>query len=63
MRPVEFGEVLEPGTKLTLFSDDKPDRFFTVLDFDPDEELEPGYLQVAIGSRTDPDPVPRRGDH
>jgi hypothetical protein len=30
MRPVEFGEPLLAGTRLTLFSDDKPDRFFTV---------------------------------
>ena len=34
MRPVEFGEDLLPGTvtRLTLFSDDKPDRYFTVLE-------------------------------
>ena len=30
MRPVAFGEALPAGTRLTLFSDDKPDRFFTV---------------------------------
>jgi hypothetical protein len=33
MRPVEFGEPLPAGTRLTLFSDDKPDRFFTVVKF------------------------------
>jgi hypothetical protein len=33
MRPVAFGEVLTAGTQLTLFSDDKPDRFFTVITF------------------------------
>jgi hypothetical protein len=33
MRPVEFGEGLPAGTRLTLFSDDKPDRFFTVIKF------------------------------
>jgi hypothetical protein len=33
MRPVEFGEALAPGTRLTLFSDDKPNRFFTVITF------------------------------
>ena len=27
MRPVAFGEALSAGTRLTLFSDDKPDRF------------------------------------
>jgi hypothetical protein len=29
MRPVAFGEALAAGTRLTLFSDDKLDRFFT----------------------------------
>jgi len=33
MRPVAFGEASPPGTRLTLFSDDKPDRFFTVIKF------------------------------
>jgi hypothetical protein len=33
MRPVAFGEALPAGTRLTLFSDDKPDRFFTVIRF------------------------------
>ena len=33
MRPVAFGEALLAGTRLTLFSDDKPDRFFTVIKF------------------------------
>jgi hypothetical protein len=28
MRPVEFGEPLLAGTRLTLFSDHKPDCFF-----------------------------------
>jgi hypothetical protein len=31
MRPIAFGEPLPGGTQLTLFSDDKPDRFFTVI--------------------------------
>jgi hypothetical protein len=31
MRPVDFGEALSAGTRLTLFSDDKPERFFTVI--------------------------------
>lgn len=39
MRPVEFGEALPPGTRLTLFSDDKPDRFFTVIEFSIDKTL------------------------
>jgi hypothetical protein len=33
MRPVTFGEALPAGTRLTLFSDDKPDRVFTVIKF------------------------------
>ena len=33
MRLVEFGEALATGTRLTLFSDDKPDRLFTVIKF------------------------------
>ena len=33
MRPVEFGEAVSAGTRLTLFSPDKPDRFFTVMTF------------------------------
>jgi len=33
MRPVESGEALAAGTRLTLLSDDKPDRLFTVLTF------------------------------
>jgi hypothetical protein len=33
MRPVEFGEPVPAGTRLTLFSDDKPDRLFTVITF------------------------------
>jgi hypothetical protein len=37
MRPVDFGEALPAGTRLTLFSDDKPDRFFTVVQFWMDE--------------------------
>jgi hypothetical protein len=33
MRPVAFGEALPVATHLTLFSDDKPDRSFTVIKF------------------------------
>ena len=39
MRPVEFGEALATGTRLTLFSDDKPERLFTVIKFWVDEDL------------------------
>jgi hypothetical protein len=37
MRLVVFGEPLPGGTRLTLVSDDKPDRFFTVIKFWVDE--------------------------
>ena len=37
MRPVAFGEALPAGTRLPLFSDDKPDRFFTIIKFRMDE--------------------------
>jgi hypothetical protein len=33
MRLVEFGEALPPGTRLTLFCEDKPDRWFRVIKF------------------------------
>jgi len=33
MRPVAFCEALPAGTRLTLFSDDKPNRFFAVIKF------------------------------
>jgi hypothetical protein len=33
MRPVEFGEPVPTGTRLTLFSTDKPDRLFMVIAF------------------------------
>jgi hypothetical protein len=37
MRRVEFGEALARRTRLTLFSDDKPDRLFRVIKFWMDE--------------------------
>jgi hypothetical protein len=33
MRALEFGEAVPAGTRLTLFSADKPDRLFTVITF------------------------------
>jgi hypothetical protein len=39
MRPVAFGEALFAGTRLTLFSDDKPERFFTAIKFWIDQIL------------------------
>jgi hypothetical protein len=54
MRPVAFGEALAAGTRLTLFSDDKPDRFFTVIKFWMDEtsgvalSLKTGVLSCQV---------------
>jgi hypothetical protein len=39
MRPVEFGEAIAAASRLTLVSNDKPDRFFTVIKFWMDETL------------------------
>ena len=47
MRPVEFGEALPAGTRLTLFSEDKPDRFFAVIKFWMDETL---GASLALGT-------------
>ena len=47
MRPVEFGEALAAGTRLTLFSDDKPDRLFTVIKFWIDQTLD---ASLALGT-------------
>ena len=47
MRPIAFGEALPAGTRLTLFSDDKPNRFFTVIKFWMDETS-----GVALALRT-----------
>jgi hypothetical protein len=35
--PIAFGEALIAGTRLIIFSNDKPDRFFTVIKFWMDE--------------------------
>jgi len=37
MRPVAFGEALPGGTRLTLFSDNKSGRLFTVIKLWTDE--------------------------
>jgi hypothetical protein len=51
MRPVAFGEPLPVGTRLTLFSDDKPNRFFTVIKFWIDETSGVA-LELKIGVPT-----------
>jgi hypothetical protein len=48
MRPVEFGEALAARTRLTLFSDDKPNRLFTVIRFWMDETS-----GIALALRTE----------
>ena len=49
MRPVDFGEALPARTRLTLFSEDKPDRFFRVIRFWMDETS-----GIALALRTVP---------
>jgi hypothetical protein len=57
MRPVAFGEALPAATRLTLFSDDKPDRFFTVIKFWLNETSalrllsEPAFLPIKSKTR------------
>jgi hypothetical protein len=57
LRPINFGEALSAGARLTLFSDDKPDRFFTVIKFWTDEtsgvalELKTAFLPVKSKTR------------
>jgi len=61
MRPVAFGEPLPAGTRLNLFSDDKPDRFFTVITFCMDK-TSGAALEVKTGVPTYQveDGLPRR---
>jgi hypothetical protein len=49
--PVAFGEALPAGTRLTLFSDDKPERFFTVIKFWMDKGSGVASAFPAISSR------------
>jgi hypothetical protein len=57
MRPVEFGEAVPTGTRLTLFSADKPDRLFTVITFWRDKvsglalDLETGVPPIKSKTR------------
>jgi hypothetical protein len=61
MRPVAFGEALPTGTRLTLFSDDKPDRFFTVIKFWMDKTSGVALaLKTAVPSYQVEDGLPRR---
>jgi hypothetical protein len=58
MRPVAFGEPLPAGTRLTLFSDDKPDRFRTVIKFWMDET---SGVPLALKAGAPSYPSRRRG--
>jgi hypothetical protein len=58
MRPVEFGEALPAGTRLTLFSDDKPERFFTIIKFWMDET---SGIALALKTGVPTYPSRRRG--
>jgi hypothetical protein len=61
MRPVEFGEALAPGSRSTLFSNDKPDRFFTVIKFWTDETSGVALaLKTSVPSYQVEDGLPRR---
>jgi hypothetical protein len=56
MRPVAFG-----GTRLTLFSNDKPDRFFTVIKFWMDETSGIALaLKTGVPTYQVEDGLPRR---
>jgi len=61
MRPVAFGEALPAGTRLTLFSADKPDRFFTVIKFWIDKTSGVALeLNTGVPSYHVDDGLPRR---
>jgi hypothetical protein len=61
MRPVTFGEPLSADTRLTLFSDDKPDRFFTVIKFWMDETSGVTLaLKTGVPTHQVEDGLPRR---
>jgi hypothetical protein len=61
MRPVEFGEALAAGTRLVLFSDDKPDRLFTVMTFCIDRVSGVAFdLQTGVPCYQVEDGLPRR---
>jgi len=61
MRPVAFGEALPAGTRLTLFSDDKPDRFFTVIKFWMDKTSGVALdLKTGVPTYQVEDGLPRR---
>jgi hypothetical protein len=61
MRPVEFSEAVPAGTRLTLFSADKPDRLFTVVMFLMDKVSGVALdLETGVPSYQVEDGLPRR---
>jgi hypothetical protein len=58
MHPVAFGEPLPAGTRLTQFSDDKPDRFFTIIKLWMDET---SGVALALKTGVPSYPSRRRG--
>jgi hypothetical protein len=61
VRPIEFGEPLPGGTRLTLFSDDQPNRFFTVIKFWMDETSGVALaLKTGVPTYLFEDGLPRR---
>jgi hypothetical protein len=59
--PLAFGEPVPPGTRLTLFSSDKPDLFFTVIKFWMDETSGIALaLQAGLSSYQVEDGLSRR---
>jgi hypothetical protein len=61
MRPVVFGEARPAGTRLTLLSADKPDRFFTVIKFWIDKTSGVALeLNTGVPSYQVDDGLPRR---
>jgi len=61
MRPVSFGEALPAGSRVTLFSNDKPDRFFTVVKFWIDKTSGVALdLKTGVPSYQVEDGLPRR---
>jgi hypothetical protein len=61
VRPVSFGEPLPAETRLTLFSNDKPDRFFTVVKFWMDKTSGVALdLKTGVPTYQVEDGLPRR---
>ena len=61
MRPVAFGEAFPAGTRVTLVSNDKPNRFFTVIKFWMDKTSGVALdLKTGVPSYKVEDGLPRR---